>query len=112
MPFADRCLLWLEITDLFGRLRYKELCSHFLLHNTEQGKCISGQLILFLPLILLLPITASSRRKNRRILSEDPCRLSHFLSPLIYCSQIIFECGELSPELLGRTGLPVEGFPG
>lgn len=89
LPFADRCLPGLEITDLFGRLRYKELSSHLLLHSTEQGTCISGQLIVFLALTLLLPIPVSSRKKNRRILSEDPCRLSHFLFPLIYCSQTL-----------------------
>lgn len=112
LPFADRGLPGLEITDLFGRLRYKELCSHLLLHSTELGTCVSGKLIVFLALTPLLPIPVSSRKKNRKVLSEDPCRLPHFLFPLIYCSQIIFECGEMNPEPLGRTGLAVEGFSG
>lgn len=64
LPFAGRCLSGLEITDLFGRLRYKELSSHLLLHSTEQGTCISGQLCSW-PLPSFCPYQCPAGKKQK-----------------------------------------------
>lgn len=37
LPFADRCLSWLEITDLFGRLNIKNFAVIFYYATLSKG---------------------------------------------------------------------------